>query len=105
MARSIEIGVIPAAGRGIVTTPNYITDYVQAAEGCGFESVWLGEHPALPAVSDTAYPGDGTGLREPSEVPLPDPFEWLAFAAARTTTLLLGTAVVILPLHTSTVMA
>jgi probable F420-dependent oxidoreductase len=36
---------------------------------------------------------------------LPDPLEWLAFAAAHSTNLLLGTAVLILPLHHPVVLA
>ncbi len=101
----MKIGLIPAAGRGIAASATYITEYVETAEALGFDSVWIGEHPALPATSETPYPGGGTGLPEPSGVPLPDPLEWLAFAAARTTSLLLGTAVVILPLHHPVVMA
>jgi probable F420-dependent oxidoreductase len=101
----MRIGLIPAAGRGISASPSYIADYVETAEALGFDSVWMGEHPALPATSHTAYPGSGTGLTEPSGVPLPDPLEWLAFAAARTSTLLIGTAVLILPLHHPAVMA
>ena len=101
----MRYGLIPAAGRGISATPSYIADYVQTAEEVGFDSVWMGEHPALPVNSATAYPAAGTGLPEPSDVPLPDPLEWLAYAAARTTTLLVGTAVLILPLHHPAVMA
>lgn len=101
----MRFGLIPAAGRGIAADPAYISEYVETAEALGFDSVWMGEHPALPAASDTPYPGSGTGLAEPSGVPLPDPLEWLAFAAARTSTLLIGTAVLILPLHQPAVMA
>jgi probable F420-dependent oxidoreductase len=101
----VRFGLIPAAGRGISASPAYLAEYVQTAEALGFDSVWMGEHPALPVSSDTPYPGDGTGLPEPSGVPLPDPLEWLAYAAACTTTLLIGTAVVILPLHHPVVMA
>jgi len=101
----MQVGVIPAAGRGIAASPSYIGEYVQTAEAAGFDSVWVGEHPALPVANETAYPGGSAGLPAPSAVPLPDPLEWLAFAAARTTTLLLGTAVMILPLHPTTVVA
>lgn len=101
----MKFGLIPAAGRGISASPAYIAEYVETAEALGFDSVWMGEHPALPVNSDTPYPGGGTGLPEPSGVPLPDPLEWLAYASARTTTLLIGTAVLILPLHHPVVMA
>ena len=101
----MKIGLIPAAGAGVSASPSYIAEYVETAEALGYESVWMGEHPALPVRSDTPYPGDGTGLSEPSGVPLPDPLEWLAYVAARTTTLVIGTAVLILPLHHPVVMA
>jgi probable F420-dependent oxidoreductase len=101
----MRFGLIPAAGSGVSASAAYIAEYVESAEALGFDSVWMGEHPALPATSEIPYPGSGTGLPEPSGVPLPDPLEWLAFAAARTTTLLLGTAVLILPLHHPAVMA
>jgi probable F420-dependent oxidoreductase len=105
MNGEMRVGVIPAAGRGIAASPSYVIEYVETAEASGFDSVWVGEHPALPVANRTEYPGGSAGLPEPSAVPLPDPLEWLAFAAARTTTLLLGTAVMILPLHPTTVVA
>ena len=38
-------------------------------------------------------------------MPLPDQLEWLAFAAGRCDRMLLGTAIVILPLHHPVVLA
>jgi probable F420-dependent oxidoreductase len=101
----MKIGLIPAAGGAIHSSGGYVADYVGAAEAHGFDSVWLGEHPALPVASAQDYPGRKEGLPAPSALPLPDPLDWLAFAAARTTTLLLGTAILILPLHHPVVLA
>ncbi|MFI5041660.1 MAG: LLM class flavin-dependent oxidoreductase [Acidimicrobiales bacterium] len=82
--------------------PSGPTSPATSAEADGFESMWVGEHPALPASSHTEYPGRSEGLAAPSAAPLPDPLEWLAFAA-RTT--VLGTAVLILPLHRPVILA
>jgi probable F420-dependent oxidoreductase len=101
----MRIGLVPAAGNGVRSDPAYVTDYLQTAEGSGFDSVWVGEHPALPVTSTTAYPGRSEGLSEPSAVPLPDPLEWLAFAAGRCERILLGTAIIILPIHNPVVLA
>ncbi|MGD9795875.1 MAG: LLM class F420-dependent oxidoreductase [Acidimicrobiia bacterium] len=102
---TMQIGLIPATGAGVGSTPQYITDFVGAAEAGGFDSVWMGEHPALPVHPDVPYPGSGEGVSGPSREPLPDPIDWLVFAAARTTTLLLGTAVLLAPLHSPAVLA
>lgn len=101
----MKVGLIPAMGGAVSSDPVYIRDFIHTAEGCGFDSVWVGEHPALPVYPDTAYPGEREGLQAPSAAPLPDPLEWLAFAAAHSDTLLLGTAILILPLHHPVVLA
>jgi probable F420-dependent oxidoreductase len=95
----MRVGLIPALAGAVESSPDYIADYVRTAEASGFDSIWLGEHPALPVRPDTAYPGRDEGLEGPSSAPLPDPLDWLAFAAAHSEHLLLGTAVLILPLH------
>jgi probable F420-dependent oxidoreductase len=95
----MRVGLIPAAAGAVSSSGSYIADYVATAEASGFDSVWVGEHQALPVRPGTRYPGRREGLAEPSAAPLPDPLEWLAFAAAQSETMLLGTAVLILPLH------
>lgn len=67
-------------------------------EEAGYDSVWLTDHVVVPQHYDSPYPyavsGDmpiGVGAD------LPDPLTWLAFAAACTSRLLLGTSCVILP--------
>lgn len=101
----VKVGLIPAMEGAVSSDPGYIREFMRTAEGCGFDSVWVGEHPALPVNPDTAYPGEREGLQAPSSAPLPDPLEWLAFAAACSDTLLLGTAILILPLHHPVVLA
>ena len=61
-----------------------------AAEQAGLESLWTGEHVVLP---DPQVPPSPS----PPEVPFLDPAVSLAFVAAATTTIRLGTGIIILP--------
>lgn len=101
----MRVGLIPASGGAVNSSGSYVADYAATAEASGFDSIWMGEHPALPVHPRQAYPGRRESLAEPSSAPLPDPIDWLAFAAAHSTSLILGTAVVILPLHQPVVLA
>src|SRR5262245_46956605 len=73
----------------------------QAAEAAGFESLWTVEHTVVPAGYASAYPYDPSGKmpggRE--DFPLPDPLIWMAFVAAATSKIRLGTGILILPQH------
>ena len=73
--------------------PDAIVAYASHAEACGFESFYLPEHIAL-------YPGAtlGAAALEPS-LPIVDPIDCLAFVAAATERILLGTSVLQLPYH------
>jgi probable F420-dependent oxidoreductase len=69
-----------------------------AAEDAGFESLWTVEHVVVPADYTSRYPYDPSGrMPAPDDTPLPDPFVWLAFAAAVTSRIKLGTGIAILP--------
>jgi probable F420-dependent oxidoreductase len=73
--------------------PENLTAFARHAEECGFESLSLPEHVAL-------YPGAKIGPMElPPSLPYADPLECLAFAAAVTRRILLGTGVLLLPYH------
>ncbi|MBW2421632.1 MAG: LLM class F420-dependent oxidoreductase [Deltaproteobacteria bacterium] len=75
---------------GILQRPETIARVARAAEAAGFESVWAPEHIVLP---DPQVP--------PSPVPadtfLLDPSAALAFVAAHTERIRLGTGIIILP--------
>jgi probable F420-dependent oxidoreductase len=78
----------PDAARAIAT----------AAEEAGFESLWTVEHVVVPADYRSQYPYDPSGrMPAPDDMPLPDPLVWLAFAAAATSRIRLGTGIAILP--------
>ena len=86
-------------GIAVLPTHRSIDPAVLAAhaEGLGFESLWTPEQPTLPVETDHDIP------REWADIV--DPFVMLARASATTTTLLLGTAVVVLPDHSPLQMA
>jgi len=70
----------------------------QAAERFGFESIWTVEHVVIPQDYQSPYPYSPSGkIPGSEEVPIPDPLLPLAYAAAITKTLRLGTGVMILP--------
>lgn len=73
--------------------PDRLVGYARHAEKCGFEALYLPEHVAL-------HPGARVGAMElaPS-LPYADPLDCLAFVAARTERILLGTGVLLLPYH------
>ena len=81
-------------------------DLAQAAEGSGFESIWTVEHVILPHAYESTYPYHPSGKMPggPSS-PIPDPLIWLTWVAAATTSLRLGTGVVILPQRNALVLA
>lgn len=101
----MKVGLIPAFDGGIISTGAEVAKLAAATERNGFDSLWVGEHVVLPAIPRTSYPGESGGLPAPSSAPLPDPLDWLAYAAAKTETLLLGTAVLLVPLHRPLVLA
>jgi probable F420-dependent oxidoreductase len=70
----------------------------QAAEAGGIESLWTVEHTVVPAGYQSAYPYSESGkMPGPDDSPIPDPLIWLSFVAAATTTIRLGTGILILP--------
>jgi probable F420-dependent oxidoreductase len=79
-----------------------------AAEAAGFESLWCPEHVVV-AVGEgvTPYGGspDGKMDRLWKRGGIPDPLIWLAYVAAHTRTIMLGTNVMIVPEHQPAVLA
>ena len=81
------------------TDPVALRAVAQHADDLGFESFYLPEHVSL-------HPGARMGAFELApDLPIADPLECLAFVAASTTRLLLGTAVLLLPYHHPVVLA
>ena len=73
-------------------------ELAQAAEEAGFDSIWTVEHVVVPKAYRSRYPysADGRmGIIE--DFPIPDPLIWMAYVASATTTIKLGTAILIVP--------
>jgi probable F420-dependent oxidoreductase len=86
------------ANVGPFGTPELLGEFAIKSEQAGIESLWTVEHVVVPVDYQSRYPYSPTG-RMPGEEnwPIPDPILPLAFAAALTKRIRLGTGVVILP--------
>ncbi len=78
--------------------PDVLAQVAQAAEAAGFESLWTGEHVVLPDPQVAPSP-------LPPLYPMLDPTVALAFAAAHTKNVKLGTGIIILPQRNPLVLA
>lgn len=86
------------ANAGPFGRPESLAHLAQTAEAAGFESIWTVEHVVVPVGYRSAYPYSASGkMPGPEDAPMPDPLLPLAFVAALTKTLRLGTGVMILP--------
>src|SRR6266403_1353548 len=85
------------ATSGAFSDPSLLGHLATTAERCGFESLWSVEHVAIP-VKHLPYPGSKDGQMAGGDtVAIPDPLIPLAYVAAITKTIKLGTGVLILP--------
>lgn len=85
-------------GSGLLADADGVAEVAQQAELLGFDSIWVGEHPVL--IDPQAPPSP-----LPSDAEMMDPVPVLAYAAASTSRILLGTGIVILPLREPLVLA
>lgn len=76
-----------------------------AAEGAGFDSLWTVEHVLIPADYTSTYPYDPSGRMMSDSMDLPDPLVWLAYVAAVTSTIKLGTGILIVPQRNPAIVA
>jgi probable F420-dependent oxidoreductase len=101
----MKFGIIPAYQASAVESPGYATGFAQAVEAFGFESVWPVEHVVMPADYTSRYPYSPDGRMPIPDAAIPDPLIWNTWVAAVTTTLRLGTAMIILPQRNPVVLA
>ena len=87
--------------------PENAVELVQAGEAAGFESAWTVEHTVVPDGYQSPYPysADGKMPGGTDDFPLPDPLIWMAYVAAATSRIKLGTAILILPQHNPVITA
>jgi probable F420-dependent oxidoreductase len=81
-----------------IHTPDTTLALARQAEDLGYDSAWAGEHVVLPSPRVPPAP------MEPGD-PILDPLVHLAFVAAATTRLRLGTGIIILPQRNPLVLA
>ena len=101
----MKFGIV-FANTGPCNDPVLAAEFARAAEAAGFESLWTVEHVVVPAGYQSSYPYDPSGrMPGKDDSPVPDPLVWLAYVAAATSTIKLGTGVLILPQRNPVVLA
>jgi probable F420-dependent oxidoreductase len=102
----VKLGVLPRFTRDSIVDPEWVTGFGAVCEEMGVESVWAVEHVIVAEDYEPRYPysADGRMPGNPETV-MPDPLEWLAYLAASTSTVRLGTSVLVLTLHSPVVVA
>jgi probable F420-dependent oxidoreductase len=74
-----------------------VIELARTIEDLGFESVWTTEHVVIPETYQPKYPYNATGrLANPGEAERPAALLWLAYVAAATTRLRIGTGILLL---------
>ena len=102
----MKLGYIPPMTKALTLDRDYVIRLVEMLEQQNVESVWTVEHVIMARNYDPLYPysKDGKAPTAPDTL-MPDPLEWLAFAAARTERINLGTSVVIASQHSAAILA
>ncbi|WAL69487.1 TIGR03619 family F420-dependent LLM class oxidoreductase [Amycolatopsis cynarae] len=93
----MELGVFGLNAKAPLA-PGHTAQLARRAEELGYDSWWAGEHVVLPSPSTPDTPMDPTD-------PILDPLVHLAYVAAVTERMLLGTGIVILPQRNPLVLA
>lgn len=93
----MQLGVkLPHTGAAVASTP--VPDRARALEAAGFDSLWVSDHVVLPSVMASPYPFAADGRATwPSDTPYLETIVVLAAAAASTSRVRLGTAVLVVP--------
>jgi probable F420-dependent oxidoreductase len=94
----MKFAVAPIFARPMPFTAEFVAYLAELVEQLGFESLFIPEHVALPVEYTSPYPYAESGLPGKDD-DWPSPFVVLAFAAAVTKRIKLGTCVTILPEH------
>jgi probable F420-dependent oxidoreductase len=89
----MEIGFLAA----MTAQGGAITEVARATEAAGFDSLWIPEHPVIPAAMKTIFPFTDNGKLPEHYGRWADPFIGLAAAAAVTKRLKLGTGICLIP--------
>ena len=100
---TLPYGPPSAPGAG---DPEFTLRVVRRAEELGFESVWGGEHVVKAADYAPLFPYAEDGRENQAmDAAYPDPLVWLSWLAGQTTTINLGTSVIVLPQRQPVILA
>ena len=96
----LKLGLLPPYRLGVTADPAWMGAFAQHADEVGFESLLTVEHVVVPEGYASKYPYNDTGrMPLPDDCDIPDPLDLLAWIAARTTRIRLGTGILVLPEH------
>lgn len=85
------------ASVGPFAFPDAAAQIATAAEDAGIESLWTGEHVAVPAGYQSEYPYSESGrMAGEGTVPMAEPMVWHSYIAAKTSRIRLATGVLVL---------
>jgi probable F420-dependent oxidoreductase len=93
----MKVGLMPLFG-GATSEPEYVARIAKTMDDRGYHSVWAVDHIVIPKEIKSRYPymEDGSFPVDPKMLGL-EPFALLAFMAAHTKNIRLGTGVCVLP--------
>ena len=94
-----------AVGIGATVEPSVLRAVAGAAERLGFATLWAPEHVVLVEEYASKYPYSSGRFPGGADIPIADPFTTLAYAAACTSTIRLGTGICLVPEHNPLVLA
>lgn len=101
----MRIGItLPSLGR-TVTNPNHIIQTAKQAEVLGYRTLWVADRLLYPTKPRTPYAVTPDGSLPEFYKNVLDPLETLTFAAAHTSRIGLGTAVLDIPFYNPVVLA
>jgi probable F420-dependent oxidoreductase len=101
---SMKIGYF-AVGIGATVDPQILRAVAMAAERLGFATLWAPEHVVLLEEYASKYPYSSGQFPGPANLPIADPFTTLAYVAASTSTIRLGTGICLVPEHNPLILA
>lgn len=104
----MKLGFLPPFLRPRITSGEWVASLAGTLEEAGVESVWAVEHVIIAEDYEPLYPysADGRIPGGPSpDTVMPDPLEWLSWVAASSSTLRVGTAVVVASQHSAAILA
>jgi probable F420-dependent oxidoreductase len=95
-----------AVGIGAAVAPEAVRTVAMTAERLGFATLWAPEHVVLVEEYASKYPYSSAGLFPGgADIPIADPFTTLAYAAACTSTIRLGSGICLVPEHNPLILA